>query len=100
MQGYHAKLACHTLSDKLIDFSQGELVISGSVTSTTEKALGNNQDIGIQNWFYSILADVRILLNNNEVEHNREPIFTTTYLNLLEYSPDYASSACLSIWVC
>ena len=25
-------------------------------------------------------------------EHNREPLFTTTYLNLLEYSPDYASS--------
>ena len=34
----------------------------------------------------------KISFNNNEVEHNREPLFPTTYLNLLEYSPDYASS--------
>ena len=92
VQGDHAKLTCHTLTDKLIDFSQGELVVVGSVQSTTGTPLANNDDISIQNGFYSILKDVKISFNNNEVEHNREPLFTTTYLNLLEYSPDYASS--------
>ena len=92
VQGDHAKLTCHAQTDKVIDFSEGELEISGFVTSTTGTVLDNNQDIGIQNGFYLILKDDKISSNNNEAEHNREPIFTSTYLNLLEYLPDYASS--------
>ena len=57
MQGEHdhAKLTCHTLTDKLIDFSQGELVINGYIQSTTGNALAGAAVIGIQKWvlFYT-----------------------------------------------
>ena len=53
-----AKLPCHTLTDKLIDFSQGELVISGYIESTTGNALAGAAVIGIQSGFYSILRDM------------------------------------------
>ena len=92
IQADHAKLTCHTLTDKLIDYSQGELVLEGYMESTTANNLAAGNDISTQNGFYSVLKDVKISFNNNEVEHNREPLFTTTYLNMLEYSPDYASS--------
>ena len=91
-QSNYAKLTCHTLTDKLIDFSRGKLVLQGYIESATANALAGAAVIGIQNGFYSVLRDVKISFNNNEVEHNREPLFTTTYQNLLEYSPDYASS--------
>ena len=35
--------------------------------------------IGIQNGFYSLLRSITISRNNNEVKHNREPLFTTTF---------------------
>ena len=31
VQATHAKLTCHTLTDKLIDFSKGELIIVGHI---------------------------------------------------------------------
>ena len=92
VQANHAKLTCHTLTDKLIDFSKGELILSGYMESTTAVVLAGGMDISIQNGCYSVLSDVKISFNNNEVEHNREPLFSTTYLNWLEFSPDYTQS--------
>ena len=54
-----------------------------------------NSDISLQNGNYSLVRDVKVSFNNNEVEHNREPLFTTSYLNLLEYSDDYTKSIAL-----
>ena len=92
VQETYAKITGHTLTDKLIDFSKGELIITGHIESTNGTPLPNGDDIGLQNGFYSVFRDVKISFNNNQVEHNREPLFTSTYVNLLEYSPDYASS--------
>ena len=80
------------MTDKLIDFSKGELIITGYIISTTGTALAVNQEISLQNGNYSVLKDVKVSFNNNEVEHNREPLYTATYLNLLEYSDDYTKS--------
>ena len=92
MRADGAKSTCHTLTDKLIDFSQRELVVGGYIESTTGNALAKPAVIGIQNGFHSVPKDTRILINNNEDEHNREQLFTTTFQNLPEYCPDYASS--------
>ena len=59
------KLTCHTLTDKLIDFSQGELGISGYIKSATGNALAGATIIGIQTGFYSILIGIKISFNND-----------------------------------
>ena len=91
VQATHAKLTCHTLTYKLIDFSKAELVIEGYIEGLGANLVAGN-NIAPQNGNYSLARDVKISFNNNEVEHNREPRFTTSYLNLLEYSEDYANS--------
>ena len=48
--------------------------------------------LSIQNGTNSLFADVKVSFNNNEVEHNRRCDLSTTWLNMLEYSPDYAAS--------
>ena len=80
------------MTDKLIDFLKGELVIEDYIILTTGSPLAANQEIGLLNGNYSVLKDVKISFNNNEVEHNREPLYATTYLNLLEDSDDYSKS--------
>ena len=80
------------MTDKLIDFSKRELIVEGYIISTTATPLAAKQEIGLQNGNYSVLKDVKISFNNNEIEHTREPLYTTTYLNLLQYSDDYSKS--------
>ena len=78
IQADHAKLTCHSLTDKLIDFSKGKLELTGHIVGTGN-ALIQAAVIGIQTGFYLVVRDVKISFNNNKVEHNREPLFTATY---------------------
>ena len=94
VQATHAKLTCHTLTDKLIDFSKRELVIEGYIEGVGGN-LAINSDISLRNGNYSLVRDVKVSFSNNEVEHNWEALFTTSYLNLLEYSEDYTKSIAL-----
>ena len=43
------KFTCHTLVNKLIDYSEGFILINGYISSTTGTALANNDVISIQN---------------------------------------------------
>ena len=86
------KFTCHTLVNKLMDYSEAFVFFEGYITDTTGTALANNDIISIQNGTNSLFSDVKLSFNNNEVEHNRRPDISTTWLNLLEYSPDYAAS--------
>ena len=91
VQPTHATLIFHTLTDKLIDFSKCELVVEGYI-----EGIGANLDAGnnvtLQYGNYSLVRYVKTSFNDNEFEQNREPLFTTSYLNLLQYSEDYANS--------
>ena len=64
-------------------------MLRGKIESATADALVADNDICIKNGSNSIVSDVTIRLNNNEVDKNRYAYLTTTYLNLLEYSDDY-----------
>ena len=48
------------MTNKLIDISWGELVVSGFIESTTDNALAGAAVIGILNGFYSLLTDTKI----------------------------------------
>ena len=86
------KFTCHTLVNKLMDYSEGFILINGYIASTTGTALANNDVVSIQNRTNSLFRDVKLSFNNNQVEHNTRPDISTTWLNLIEYSPDYAGS--------
>ena len=86
------KFTCHHLVNKLIDYSEGFILFEGYITSTTATALNTGDIVDIQNGTNSLFTDVKVSFNNNEVEHNRRPDISTTWFNLLEYSPDYAGS--------
>ena len=86
------KFTCHTLVNKLIDYSEAFIIFDGYISSSTGTALANGNIVSIQNGTNSLFADIKLSFNNNEVEHNRRPDISTTWLNLLELSPDYAGS--------
>ena len=83
----HVVFRCHALTDKLIDYSDSYFLFKGYLTAA---AAGDM--IALQNGSNCIFKDVKLSFNNNEVEHNRRPYLSTTWLNLLEFSPDYAGS--------
>ena len=87
-----AKFTCHTLTNKLIDYSDAFILFEGYISSTTGTAIADNDIVSIQNGSNSLFTDVKVSFNNNEVEHNRRPDISTTWLNMLECSPDYATS--------
>ena len=60
--------------------------------SIGENTITDNNVIGIQKSTYTTLKDIKISSNNNDAEYNREPMYSTTFLNFLEYSPDYTES--------
>ena len=83
----------HTLTNKLIGFSDGFILFTGRIDSAAAPAPGANSDedlVGLQN--NAIFKDVKVSFSNNEVEHNRNPGLSTTWLNLFEYSDEYTSS--------
>lgn len=86
------KFTCHHLVNKLIDYSDGFILFEGYISSTTANPLTNGDIVDIQNGANCLFKDVKVSFNNNEVEHNRRPDISTTWLNLLEYSDDYARS--------
>ena len=60
-----------------------------------ERAAGGNwaddSVVGIQSGTNTLFTSVKVSMNDTEVEHKRRAAFGT-FVNLLEYSPDYASS--------
>ena len=87
------KFTCHGLTTKLMNYSEGFLLVTGYIHSTDAgNALANNDIVSIQNGSNSLFIDAKLSFNNNQVEHNIRPDISTTWVNLLEYSPDYASS--------
>ena len=82
----HVVFRCHALTDKLIDYSDSYFLFRGYLTAAAGDV------IGLQNGSNCLFKDVKLSFNNNEVEHNRRPYLSTTWLNLLEFSPDYAGS--------
>ena len=84
------KFICHSLVNKLIQFSDGYFLFQGHIESTTATAITDQDNIGIKNC--SVFKDIKISFNNNQVEHLRNPMMSTTFLNMLEYSTDYARS--------
>ena len=88
------KYNCKTVADKLVDYSKGYILITGTISSTaaaTPLVAGNN--IAFKNGSNSIIKSATVRLNNNEVDQNHHVYITTTYLNLLEYSGDYSRNA-------
>ena len=85
---YNAK----TIADNLVDYQEGFIIVHGKVKSTTGTALQDTDVIGIKNGSYSIVSEFTVRLNNVEVDKNRYVFLTSTILNLLEYSDDYATS--------
>ena len=64
------------MTDKFIDFSKGELVVEDYIISITATPRASTQEVALQNRNYSVLKDVKVSFNNNEVVHNREPLYT------------------------
>lgn len=86
------KYNCKNMQDKLVDYSQGYIKITGYIASSTATALAAANDVGLQNGSNSVINTATVRFNNSEVDKNHHVYFTTTILNLAEYSPDYASS--------
>ena len=61
---------------------------------TLRDGVGNWADdvvVGIQNGTNTLFSSVKVSMNDTELEHNKR-VDLGTFVNLLEYSPDYASS--------
>ena len=86
---------CRTLTDKLIQLSDGYIILNGHFTRND----GANFAAGaaaiaasIQNGTNTLFTSCKVSLNNNEVEHNQRCDLAGTFVNMFEYSPDYAES--------
>jgi hypothetical protein len=86
------KYYCKTVTKNLIDYSSGYIIIEGSIVSTTDTDLDDG-NIAIKNGSNSVVSEVIVRLNNDEVDKNRYVHLTSTYLNLLEYSDDFTKNA-------
>ena len=93
-QGNHTTnitFTCKTFTSQLLQWGEGFLIFKGHL----ERAAGGNwaddSVVGIQNGTNTLFTSVKVSMNDTEVEHNRRADFGT-FVNLLEYSPDYASS--------
>ena len=97
-QGAHATniiFTCKTFTSKLLQWGEGFLIFKGHL----ERAAGGNWGdvvvVNIQNGTNTLFTSVKGSMNDVEVEHNRRANLGT-FVNLLEYSPDYASSIAIN----
>ena len=83
---------CKTFTTKLLQWGKGFL---SYLKVHLERAGGGNwtDDVTVntQNETNTLFTSVKVSMNDVEVEHNRRADLGT-FGNLLEYSPDYASS--------
>ena len=87
------KYYCKTVADKLVDYSQGYILLDGYIISNDAQHDLTDGNIAIKNGSNSVVFEATVRMNNNEVDKNRFVYLTTTYLNLLEYSEDYTKNA-------
>ena len=85
------KFNCKTFTSQLVQWGEGFLIFRGNLQRAAGGDWGDDQVVTIQNGTNTLFESVKVSMNNNEVEHNRRADFGT-FVNLLEYSPDYASS--------
>ena len=85
------KFNCKTFTSQLLQWGEGFLIFRGNLQRAAGGDWPDDQVVTIQNGTNSLFESVKVSMNNNEVEHNRRADFGT-FVNLLEYSPDYTSS--------
>jgi hypothetical protein len=88
------KYNCKTIADKLVDYKEGFIYLTGIIkASDAANNLANVDHISFKNGSNSIIETATVRLNNTEIDKNHRVYLTTTYLNLLEYSNDYLENA-------
>ena len=86
------KYNCKNVQDKLVDYRDGYVLLTGQLVSTTNDALAAGNNIGIKNGSNCVVKTATVYLNNVEINKNHHVYLTTNILNLVEYSDDYARS--------
>ena len=97
-QGAHATniiFTCKTFTSKLLQWGEGFLIFKGHLERAAGGNWGDDVVVNIQNGTNTLFTSVKVSMNDVEVEHNRRADLGT-FVNLLEYSPDYASSIAIN----
>ena len=93
-QGAHATnitFTCKTFTSQLLQWGEGFLIFKGHLERAGAGNWADDVVMGIQSGPNTLFTSVKVSMNDTEAEHNRRADLGT-FVNLLEYSPDYASS--------
>ena len=86
------KYNCRTVRDKLVSYHDGFILVKCKIKSSTATALTAAADIALRNGSNSLVQKALVNFENKEIDNSLHNYLTTTMLNMLEYSDDYARS--------
>jgi len=83
---------CRDHKDKLVSYHDGYILVKIKISSSTNTVLLNTADVALKNGNNCVIEDCRVRIEGTEIDQSRMNYITMTYLNLIEYSDDYAKS--------